>query len=86
VRGFSVCQELLRRANGYTKCGPYLLAASLVAALLDGFFEQPAGCVGTVPNFLSYVSSSRKVFQHPAREMHCIHSDSIRIKRDSVLG
>jgi hypothetical protein len=67
VRGFSVCQELLRRANGYTKCGPYLLAASLVAALLgtrrvsarqgwagekSGLFEQPAGCVGTVPNFL----------------------------------
>jgi hypothetical protein len=30
---FSVCQELLRRANGYTKCGPYLLASSLAATL-----------------------------------------------------
>jgi hypothetical protein len=38
---FSVCQELLRRANGYTKCGPYLLASSLAAALLDGLFEHP---------------------------------------------
>jgi hypothetical protein len=41
MRGFSVCQELLRRANGYTKCGPYLLASSLAAALLDGLFEHP---------------------------------------------
>ncbi len=46
VRGFSVCQELLRRANGYTKCGPYLLASSLAAAALDGHFEDPVygGC------------------------------------------
>ena len=44
VKGFSVCQELLGRANGYTKCGPYLLAASLAAALLDGLFEHP-GCL-----------------------------------------
>jgi len=41
MRGFSVFQELLRRANGYTKCGPYLLASSLAAALLDGLFEHP---------------------------------------------
>jgi hypothetical protein len=41
MRVFSVCQELLRRANGYTKCGPYLLASSLAAALLDGLFEHP---------------------------------------------
>jgi hypothetical protein len=33
--------KLLRRANGSTKCGPYLLASSLVAALLDNLFEHP---------------------------------------------
>ncbi len=36
MKGFSVCQELLGRANGYTKRGPYLLASSLAAALLNG--------------------------------------------------
>ena len=41
MRGFSVCQELLRRSNGYTKCGPYRLASSLAAALLDSSFEHP---------------------------------------------
>jgi hypothetical protein len=41
MRSFSVCQELLVRANGSTKCGPYLLASSLAAALLDGLFEHP---------------------------------------------
>ena len=41
MRGFSVCQELLRRANGSTKCGPYLLASSLAAALLDRLLEHP---------------------------------------------
>ena len=30
------------RANGFTKCGPYRLASSLAAALLDGLFEHPA--------------------------------------------
>ena len=45
MKGFSVCQELLGRANGYTKCGPYLLAASLAAALLNGsrsIYQLPA--------------------------------------------
>ena len=32
-------------ANGYTKCGRYLLATSLAAALLDGHFEHPARVV-----------------------------------------
>ena len=32
------------RANGHTKCGRYLLASSLAAAWLDGFFEHPAQC------------------------------------------
>jgi hypothetical protein len=30
------------QANGFTKCGPYLLASSLAAALLDSLFEHPA--------------------------------------------
>jgi hypothetical protein len=33
----------IARANGPTKCGPYLLASSLAAALLDSLFEHPAG-------------------------------------------
>ena len=31
------------RVNGPTKCGAYLLASSLAAALLDSLFEHPAG-------------------------------------------
>jgi hypothetical protein len=31
-------------ANGPTKCGTYLLASSLAAALLDSLFEHPATC------------------------------------------
>jgi hypothetical protein len=30
------------RANGHTKCGWYLLASSLAAAVPDGLFEHPA--------------------------------------------
>ena len=33
----------IAKANGYTKCGPYLLTSSLAAALLDSLFEHPAG-------------------------------------------
>jgi hypothetical protein len=29
------------RVNGHTKCGTYLLASSLAAALLDRLFEHP---------------------------------------------
>ncbi|HXT67017.1 MAG TPA: hypothetical protein VN657_09520 [Nitrospiraceae bacterium] len=32
----------IRRANGLTKCGRYLLGPSLVAALPDELFEHPA--------------------------------------------
>jgi hypothetical protein len=31
----------IRGVNGHTKCGLYLLASSLAAALLDGHFEHP---------------------------------------------
>jgi hypothetical protein len=47
-RIFEILKGLIRsprfivRANGYTKCGPYLLASSLAAAALDGHFEHPA--------------------------------------------
>ena len=56
-RGFSVRQDPFIRANGHTKCGRYLLASSLAAALLgtrrvsarqgwagekSGLFEHPA--------------------------------------------
>jgi hypothetical protein len=34
--------RLIARANGYTKCGPYLFASSLAAALLDSLFDHPA--------------------------------------------
>ncbi len=34
----------IARANGPTKCGPYLLASSLAAALPDGLFEHHASC------------------------------------------
>ena len=36
-------------ANGHTKCGWYLLASSLAAALLDGLFEHPAAILKSVP-------------------------------------
>jgi hypothetical protein len=32
----------LQGRTAHTKCGPYLLASSLVAALLDRLFEHPA--------------------------------------------
>jgi len=33
----------IARANGPTKCGPYLLGLSLAAALLGGLFHHPLG-------------------------------------------
>jgi hypothetical protein len=37
------------RANGHTKCGWYLLASSLAAALLDELFEHPAEAFSPCP-------------------------------------
>ena len=48
-RGFSIRQDPFYGANGFTKCGPYLLASSLAAALLDGHFEHPAAILKSVP-------------------------------------
>ena len=41
--GFLHSPRFIVRANGPTKCGRYLLASLLAAALLDGLSEQPAG-------------------------------------------
>ena len=38
-RGFSVRQDLLYGRTAHTKCGLYLLASSLVAALLTAFLS-----------------------------------------------
>src|SRR5204862_282081 len=43
--------ELGRTAH--TKCGTYLLASSLDAALLNGFFEHPADIQAVLPCVLS---------------------------------
>mgnify|MGYP001221645659 CR=1 FL=1 len=49
LRGSEALEGIFRsprsilRANGHTKCGWYLLASSLAAALLDSLFEHPAG-------------------------------------------
>ena len=51
LKGLSVRQELCEGRTGRTKCGVYLLASSLAAALLDGIFEHPAG--GLLPLGLS---------------------------------
>jgi hypothetical protein len=42
LKGLIRSPRLIAGANGYTKCGPYLLASSLAAALLDSLFEHPA--------------------------------------------
>jgi hypothetical protein len=47
LRGSEVLEGVFRSpgsilgANGHTKCGRYLLASSLAAALLNGLFEHP---------------------------------------------
>ena len=41
-RGFSGRQDSFNGRTAHTKCGTYLLASSLAAALLDGLFEHPA--------------------------------------------
>jgi hypothetical protein len=41
-RVFSVRQDQLKGRTAHTKCGMYLLASSLAAALLNGLFEHPA--------------------------------------------
>jgi len=56
LRGSEVLEDMFRsprsilRANGHTKCGWYLLASSLAAALLIGLFEHPAWNSLVIPN------------------------------------
>jgi hypothetical protein len=40
-RGFSVRKDQFNERTAHTKCGLYLLASSLAAALLNGLFEHP---------------------------------------------
>jgi hypothetical protein len=53
-RGSEVLEDMFRsprsilRANGHTKCGWYLLASSLAAALLNGHFKHPASSLPIV--------------------------------------
>mgnify|MGYP007103860864 CR=1 FL=1 len=49
LKGLIRSPRFIARANGYTKCGPYLLAASLTAALLNGLLEHPEAIVASVP-------------------------------------
>jgi hypothetical protein len=44
LRDFSVRQDPFSARTARTKCCAFLLASSLVAALLDGLFEHPARC------------------------------------------
>jgi hypothetical protein len=46
LKGLIRSPRFIARANGYTKCGPYLLASSLAVAALDGHFEHPVYGVG----------------------------------------
>jgi hypothetical protein len=41
LKGLIRSPRFIVRANGYTKCGPYLLASLLAAALLDSEVEHP---------------------------------------------
>ncbi len=45
LKGLIRSLRFIARANGYTKCGPYLLTSSLAAAALNGHFEHPARSV-----------------------------------------
>jgi hypothetical protein len=47
--GISLSPRSIPRANGHTKCGWYLLAFSLAAALLDGLFEHPETILTSAP-------------------------------------
>jgi len=50
LKGFFRLPRSIGRANGSTKCGPYLLASSLAAALLEGHFEHPATMLISAPS------------------------------------
>ncbi len=49
LKGLFRSPRSIARANGPMKCGPYLLASSLAAALLDSVFEHPETIVTLAP-------------------------------------
>ena len=53
------------RANSLTKCGPYLLASSLAAALLDDLFEYPVRGSPVVLNVrtIGFLSCHHQLFR-----------------------
>jgi hypothetical protein len=51
----------IRGVNGHTKCGLYLLASSLAAALLNGLFEHPVKISSVMP--LCRVSTFWRVYR-----------------------
>jgi hypothetical protein len=59
--------RFILRANGHTKCGSYLLASSLAAALLDSLFEHPRGILPWSQTCRPVkVRRAHKVFPQPA--------------------
>jgi len=57
-RGFSVRQDSFKGRTAHTKCGTYLLASSLAAALLDGLFEHPARVLFSSPRRTDHRSTA----------------------------
>ncbi len=57
-RGFFVRQDSFKGRTAHTKCGTYLLASSLVAALLDDLFEHPTMVVSSCPRRAGHRSSA----------------------------
>jgi hypothetical protein len=53
LKGLIRSPRFIARANGYTKCGPYLLATSLAAALLDSLFEHPEALLTSTARCMS---------------------------------
>ena len=60
VGGFSVRQDPCKWRTVRTKCGLYLLASSLAAALLNGPFEYPAGHSNGSWNLFLFMRASRE--------------------------
>jgi len=57
-RGISVRQDQFKGRTAHTKCGLYLIASSLAAALLDDLFEHPASVCCSCPRCTDYRSST----------------------------
>jgi hypothetical protein len=66
LNGLIRSPRLIARANGYTKCGPYLLASSLAAAWPTDFLSILLD-VSYYPNMCGPLNFQRaaRVFPHP---------------------